>query len=163
MDFAFSDEQEQLRAAARDYLADRYPAARVVSLADSEAGWDPSGWRELADLGWLDPDLGLLEHAVLAEETGNALLPAPWWSSIGLAWPLLDEELRKSISAGESIAMICVEDKARYAQQVGSTRLSPPLRNPHPPSLFCSAASRARQSAAHMLLIERAPPISSSA
>jgi alkylation response protein AidB-like acyl-CoA dehydrogenase len=106
MDFAFSDEQEQLRAAARDYLADRYPAARVVSLADSKAGWDPSSWRELADLGWLDPDLGLLEHAVLAEETGNALLPAPWWCSIGLAWPLLDEELRKAISAGERSATL---------------------------------------------------------
>jgi len=106
MDFAFSEEQEQLRAAARDYLTDRYPAARIVSLADSDAGWDPSSWRELADLGWLDPDLGMLEHAVLAEETGNTLLPAPWWAGIGLAWPLLDDELRKAISAGERSATV---------------------------------------------------------
>jgi alkylation response protein AidB-like acyl-CoA dehydrogenase len=106
MDFAFSEEQEQLRAAARDYLADRYPPERVVSLADSDAGWDPSSWRELAELGWLDPDLGLLEHAVLAEETGNALLPAPWWASIGLAWPLLDDELRQALSAGERSATV---------------------------------------------------------
>ena len=28
----------------------------------------PASWKELAELGWLDPDLGLLEHAVLAEE-----------------------------------------------------------------------------------------------
>ena len=48
----------------------------------------------------------MLEHAVLAEETGNALLPAPWWSSIGLAWPLLDEELRKAVSAGERSATV---------------------------------------------------------
>jgi alkylation response protein AidB-like acyl-CoA dehydrogenase len=99
MDFAFSEEQELLRAAARDYLADRYPADRVVTLADD--GWDRTAWRELADLGWLDPELGLLEHAVLAEETGNALLPAPWWSTMGLAWPLLDDELRAGVSAGE--------------------------------------------------------------
>jgi alkylation response protein AidB-like acyl-CoA dehydrogenase len=106
MDFAFSDEQEQLRAAARDYLADRFPAERVVALADSDAGWDPATWKELADLGWLDPELGLLEHAVLAEETGTALLPAPWWSSIGLAWPLLDAELQAAVSAGERSATV---------------------------------------------------------
>jgi alkylation response protein AidB-like acyl-CoA dehydrogenase len=106
MDFAFSAEQEQLRAAARDYLADRYPSDRVVALAGSETGWDPSSWRELADLGWLDPDLGMLEHAVLAEETGNALLPAPWWASVGLAWPLLDDKLRAGVSAGERSATV---------------------------------------------------------
>jgi alkylation response protein AidB-like acyl-CoA dehydrogenase len=106
MDFAFSDEQEQLRTAARDYLADRYPAERVVSLADSDAGWDPASWRELGELGWLDPDLGMLEHAVLAEETGIALLPAPWWASVGLAWPLLDDELRTALSAGERSATV---------------------------------------------------------
>lgn len=112
MDFAFSEEQEQLRAAARDYLADRYPAERIVALADSDAGWDPSSWRELADLGWLDPDLGLLEHAVLAEETGTALLPAPWWASVGLAWPLLDDELRTAISAGERSATVAWAETA---------------------------------------------------
>jgi alkylation response protein AidB-like acyl-CoA dehydrogenase len=101
MDFAFSEEQELLRAAARDFLADRYPADKVVALADSDAGWDAATWKELADLGWLDPDLGMLEHAVLAEETGNALLPAPWWSTIGLSGALLDAELRDGVSAGE--------------------------------------------------------------
>jgi alkylation response protein AidB-like acyl-CoA dehydrogenase len=106
MDFAFSEEQELLRAAAREYLADRYPDDRMVALADSEAGWDPSAWKELADLGWLDADLGLLEHAVLAEETGAALLPAPWWSTIGLAWPLLDSPLREAVSAGERRATV---------------------------------------------------------
>ena len=89
MDFAFSDEQEALRASARDYLADRFPLDRVVSLADSDAGWDPATWKELAGLGWLDEELGVLEHAVLAEETGFGLLPAPLFATIGLAWPLL--------------------------------------------------------------------------
>ena len=105
MDFAFSPEQEALRAAARDYLADRFPLERVVSLADG-AGWDPASWRELADLGWLDQDLGVLEHAVLAEETGYGLLPAPLFSSLALAWPLLDEELKAGIAAGERSATV---------------------------------------------------------
>jgi len=84
VDFAFSEEQEMLRSAARDWLADRYPIDRVVALADGD-GWDPGVWQELTELGWLDPDLGLLEHAVLAEESGYALLPAPWFSSVALA------------------------------------------------------------------------------
>ncbi|MDQ1699500.1 MAG: hypothetical protein QOG34_1363, partial [Frankiaceae bacterium] len=74
---------------------------RVVALAESDAGWDPSSWRELADMGWLDPSLGLLEHAVIAEESAYALLPAPWFSTVALAWPLLDDELRTAVSTGE--------------------------------------------------------------
>src|SRR4051794_7280140 len=110
MDFAFSEEQELLRASARDYLRDRFPVERVVALADSDAGWDPATWKELADLGWLDPSLGLLEHAVIAEETGTALLPAPWFSTVGLAWPLLDDELRDGVAAGERSATVARGD-----------------------------------------------------
>src|SRR4051812_6302044 len=106
MDFAFSEEQEALRASARDYLADRFPLDRVVSLADSDAGWDPATWKELADLGWLDAELGVLEHAVLAEESGYGLLPAPLFSTLGLAWPLLDEQLRSAIATGERSATL---------------------------------------------------------
>jgi alkylation response protein AidB-like acyl-CoA dehydrogenase len=85
VDFAFSEEQEMLRAAAREWLADRYPADRVATLADGDEGWDPGVWKELTELGWLDPELDLLEQAVLAEEAGYALLPAPWFSSVALA------------------------------------------------------------------------------
>jgi alkylation response protein AidB-like acyl-CoA dehydrogenase len=101
MDFAFSSEQEQLRASVRDYLRDRYGDERVVALAESDTGWDPSSWRELADMGWLDPSLELLEHAVIAEESAYALLPAPWFATVALAWPLLDDELRDAVAAGE--------------------------------------------------------------
>jgi alkylation response protein AidB-like acyl-CoA dehydrogenase len=101
VDFAFSEEQELLRASARDYLRDRCTPERVVSWAESDAGWDPTTWKELADMGWLDPSLGLLEHAVIAEEAGAALLPAPWFSTVALAWPVLDDELRDAVAAGE--------------------------------------------------------------
>jgi alkylation response protein AidB-like acyl-CoA dehydrogenase len=101
MDFAFSEEQELLRGSARDYLRDRFSPERVVSLAESEAGWDPATWKEMADMGWLDPSLGLLEHAVIAEESAYALLPAPWFSTVALAWPLLDDALREAVAAGE--------------------------------------------------------------
>lgn len=89
MDFAFSEEQEMLRSAARSWLKAYYPADRPASLADSEQGWDPRSWRELESLGWLDPDLGMLEYAVLAEEAGYALYPGPWWSTVAMAGPIL--------------------------------------------------------------------------
>ncbi len=92
MDFAFSDEQEMLRKAARQWLADRYPVDRVAALADSDAGWDPAVWPELTELGWLDPELSLLELAVLAEEAGYALLPAPWLCTVGLALPAYGDQ-----------------------------------------------------------------------
>jgi acyl-CoA dehydrogenase len=87
VDFAFSAEQELLRGAAREWLADTGDAARVAELADSEAGWDPASWGQLGRLGWLDDELGMLELAVLAEETGYALYPGPWWSTVALAAP----------------------------------------------------------------------------
>ncbi len=89
MDFAFSEEQEMLRAAAGSWLSDRFPIDRVVQLADGEPGWDPASWAQLVSLGWLDRDLGLLEQAVLAEQTGYALYPGPWWSTVALAGPVL--------------------------------------------------------------------------
>jgi alkylation response protein AidB-like acyl-CoA dehydrogenase len=106
MDFAFSEEQELLRASARDYLADRWPLTRVVETADAEPRFDATAWKELADLGWLDPSLGMLEHAVLAEETGYGLLPAPWFSSVALALPVLDDELRDTVANGERAATL---------------------------------------------------------
>ncbi len=87
MDFAFTEEQLDLKAAARRYLNDRYPLSRIAELADG-AGPDTSRWSELDRLGWLDPDLGLVELALLAEESGRVLHPVPWWSTIGLALPV---------------------------------------------------------------------------
>jgi alkylation response protein AidB-like acyl-CoA dehydrogenase len=100
MDFAFSNEQEQLRASARAYLADHWPVERVLEVADAPATFDRVAWGELAALGWLDPELGVLEYAVLAEESAYALLAAPWWATVALAGPLLDAELRQAVAAG---------------------------------------------------------------
>src|SRR3954463_1697665 len=87
MDFAFSWGRQLVSEAALDYLPGRCPGERVVELVDGDDGWDPKSWDELARMGWLDRDLGVLEHAVLAEETGRALYPGPLWSTIALARP----------------------------------------------------------------------------
>ncbi len=87
MEFGFTDQQEQLRDVAREFLADRYPVHRVAALADSPAGYAEDGWAPIVAMGWLDPELTLVERALLAEESGYALHPVPWWTSLSLAVP----------------------------------------------------------------------------
>jgi alkylation response protein AidB-like acyl-CoA dehydrogenase len=108
--FAFTADQEALRNEARRYLEERFPAERVAELADSEAGWDPASWAELAELGWLGVSvaeeeggagLGFLEEAVLLEELGRALYPGPYFSTVALALPALPPEERARVAAGE--------------------------------------------------------------
>jgi alkylation response protein AidB-like acyl-CoA dehydrogenase len=79
MDFALSDEQVELRQAARAWLADRYPLDR-----DWDAPQDDR-WSELAELGWLDVEeagLGFVEEALLLEETGYVLYPGPYLAHV---------------------------------------------------------------------------------
>jgi alkylation response protein AidB-like acyl-CoA dehydrogenase len=111
VDFSFTDEQDQLRREARAFLADRSPFERVAELADSEEGWDPASWKELAELGWIGVSaaeeaggagLGFLEEAVLFEELGRALYPGPYFSTVALALPELPSDLARSAISGET-------------------------------------------------------------
>ena len=94
MDFTLSEEQELLRKSAAEFLAKRAPIERSIPLIDGggAAGWDPDIWREIAALGWLDDELDLLDQAVLVEECGAVLLPAPLFSTF-VAMPAGAESL----------------------------------------------------------------------
>ena len=52
MDFAFSEEQEQLRKEARAFLAKESPTSRVRKLMDTEDAFDEGLWKKLVDNGW---------------------------------------------------------------------------------------------------------------
>jgi alkylation response protein AidB-like acyl-CoA dehydrogenase len=72
--FSLSEEQIELRDAARAWLAGRFPLDRDWEEQDDR-------WDELAELGWLDvadAGLGFVEEALLVEETGYALYPGPF-------------------------------------------------------------------------------------
>lgn len=102
MDFAYSEEQQALRAAAKEFLAERAPLTAVARLADSDPGWQPASWDSLVQLGWLDGELSPVEHAVLLEEAGYALLQAPYFSTVALAWPANDGRARLTLAAAEA-------------------------------------------------------------
>jgi alkylation response protein AidB-like acyl-CoA dehydrogenase len=104
MDFSFTDEQQELKRSAREWLDKRYPLERDWEEKQDDA------WRELAELGWLGvsiPEeeggagLGFLEEAILFEELGYALYPGPYLATIGLALPWLGAEERTRVAAGE--------------------------------------------------------------
>lgn len=83
MDLALTQTQRQLADTARRYLSDNYPAERVAAIAKGD-GLDAAAWPELVRQGWLDPDLGMVELALLAQESGYALHPTPWWTTVAL-------------------------------------------------------------------------------
>ncbi|HET6289903.1 MAG TPA: acyl-CoA dehydrogenase family protein [Amycolatopsis sp.] len=87
MDFALTEDQTGLKAAARTYLEDIYGLDRIAALAD-DGEQDLAAWPELVRQGWLDADLGLAEFVLLAEEGGRALHPVPWFATAGLALPV---------------------------------------------------------------------------
>ena len=94
MNFAFNEEQEELRAMARDFLADHSSSEQVRSAMASEQGYDTEVWKRIGtELGWpavLVPEeyggLGLtwVELVALLETTGEALLCAPFFSTVCL-------------------------------------------------------------------------------
>jgi alkylation response protein AidB-like acyl-CoA dehydrogenase len=136
MDFAFSEEQEMLRASAREFLGARYPVERVAELADGEPGWDPASWRQLADLGWIGLSVpaerggaggSLVDEAVLFEEAGRALYPGPWFATVGLALPALEAADPESGSGSGVLAVVLDGERSAtlaFAEEGGPLRLA---------------------------------------
>ena len=99
MDFAFSEEQEMLRRSAREFLAKECSSKVVRKLMESPSAYDPALWKKIAALGWTA--LGIpeqyggvgtfLDLVVVLEEAGRALLPGPFFATMGLAVPVLIE------------------------------------------------------------------------
>jgi alkylation response protein AidB-like acyl-CoA dehydrogenase len=133
MNFAFSDEQEELRAAVRRFLAEKSPETEVRRLMDTTEGYDPAVWSQMADqLGLqsltIPEEFGgsgftYVELLVVLEEMGSALLCAPFFSSVALAANALltsgDDEAKKSflpgIASGETIATLAItEDNGKW-------------------------------------------------
>jgi alkylation response protein AidB-like acyl-CoA dehydrogenase len=126
MDFAFSDEQEQLRAVVRKYLADKSPEAEVRRLMETADGYDDVVWKDMAQQlglqGIAIPERyggsgsGFLELSVILEEMGRALACSPYFSTVVLAAQALlladDEDAREAylpgIASGDLVATVAV-------------------------------------------------------
>ncbi len=124
MDFAFSEEQEQLRDAVRKFLEAKSPESEVRRLMETAEGYDSAVWQQMAtELGlqslaipeeYGGQGFSFVELGMVLEEMGRALLCAPFFSSVVLAantiLELGTEEQKASllpgIASGESIATV---------------------------------------------------------
>ncbi|KWX57527.1 acyl-CoA dehydrogenase family protein [Mycobacterium sp. NAZ190054] len=118
-------ERAELRTAVGELLADKCTEDDVRRVMDSDEGFDRELWGRLADQGVLgmlvEPDLGglgfgALELETVAEETGAALLPAPFISSAVLTVALIDaagaaedrQRLLPSLADGSAIGTVAL-------------------------------------------------------
>ena len=143
MDIGLSEEQEILKASARDFLARECPKKLVKELDESDKGYSPELWRKMAELGWMglvfpeeyDGSGGAFRDlVVLLEEMGYNILPGPFFSTIVLGGlPILkagSEEQKKKflsrIARGELIlTMALTEPTASYDASAIAVKASP--------------------------------------
>jgi len=135
MDLSFSEEQEMLRTMVHDFLTDRCPKKLVEQLENSDIGYSPEIWKEMAGLGWIGlafPEkyggagMSFLDLAILLEEMGRACLPSPYFSTVILGGlPILNigneaqkQEYLPKIARGELIFTLALtEPAAKYSPE----------------------------------------------
>ncbi len=139
MNFAFSEEQEELRRAVRRFMEDKSPEAEVRRLMDTTDGYDLAVWKQMAEqLGLqgltIPEEFGgsgytYVELIVVLEEMGRALLCAPYFSSVALAANLLlvsgDDSAKKDylpgIASGTTIATVALAEASGRWDEDGVT------------------------------------------
>ncbi|UVJ44628.1 acyl-CoA/acyl-ACP dehydrogenase [Pseudomonas sp. LS1212] len=99
MEFAFSDEQEMIRASAEGFLADVSDCAAVRAAMATERGYDSDLWQRLcSEMYWPAihiPEafgglgLGFVELTILLEQMGRRLLCSPFFATACMATPAL--------------------------------------------------------------------------
>jgi alkylation response protein AidB-like acyl-CoA dehydrogenase len=133
VNFAFSEEQEELRRTVRAFLEDKSPSAEVRRLMETEEGYDPAVWEQMGSQlglqGLAIPEeyggsgYSYVELIVVLEEMGRALLAAPYFSTVALAANAIlhsgddaaKKELLGGIASGETIATLALtEDSGRW-------------------------------------------------
>ncbi|MFJ7071322.1 acyl-CoA dehydrogenase family protein [Streptomyces sp. NPDC098781] len=122
-DLLYSEEEEALRAAVRDLLADHCDAPGVIARTESDTPHDRAAWKALAEgmglAGLLVPeDQGgqgatHREVAVVLEELGRAVAPLPYLTSAVVATEALlgcerDEGLLAELASGRRIGALAV-------------------------------------------------------
>ncbi|MFE5818928.1 acyl-CoA dehydrogenase family protein [Streptomyces sp. NPDC056479] len=122
-DLLYSEEEEALRAAVRDLLADHCDAPGVIARTESDAPHDLAAWKALADgmglAGLLVPEAqggqGAThrEVAVVLEELGRAVAPVPYLTSAVVATEALlgcetDGGLLAELASGRKIGALAV-------------------------------------------------------
>jgi alkylation response protein AidB-like acyl-CoA dehydrogenase len=132
MDFDLSEDQLALRDGARELLDGLAPPTRVRTVVDAGGGIDHGLWKAMVEQGWTAvevPDdrgglgLGTVEVAVLLEEIGRHVAPAPFASTLlalgALARAGRDDWVER-LAGGEAIGCVAWSRPGRGDLRVSS-------------------------------------------
>jgi len=139
MNFAFSEEQEELRRTVRQFLEAKSPETEVRRLMETPEGYDPSVWKqmgqELGLQGLAIPEayggqgFSFIELGIVLEEMGRVLLCAPYFASAVLAANAIlnvgtedqKKELLPGIATGDTIATLAFTEPSGKWDAAGIT------------------------------------------
>ena len=139
MNFAFTEEQEELRKTVRAFLEAKSPESAVREQMETDSGFDAAVWKQMGEQMGLQglhipEELGgsgysYVELGIVLEEMGRALLCAPFFSSVVLAANTLlhsgDDAAQKSylpgIASGETIATLAYTEPSGKWDETGIT------------------------------------------
>jgi alkylation response protein AidB-like acyl-CoA dehydrogenase len=142
MDFAFTEEHEELRRTVRKFLEDKSDEQAVRRLMQTDEGYDPAVWKTLASElglpGLIVPEefggagLGFVEMGIVLEEMGRMLFCAPYLSNAVLAASALVHgagdaaraELLPAIAAGEKRATLAWVEEGSWEADAVAMRAS---------------------------------------
>ena len=96
MKLVLTEDQEMIASTAIEFMNEKSQVSRFRALRDGgdEAGFSPSLWKEMAELGWVGmifpeahggADMGLADLLTVLEAAGRNLAPEPFLSNVLLA------------------------------------------------------------------------------
>lgn len=130
LNFAFTDEQNELRRTVRSFLEARAGEPQIRRHMELPLGYDPALWVQLSDelglTGLAIPEefgghgFTFVELGIVVEEMGRALLPSPYFASIVLGANLMvhcdDDAARQrylpGIASGTTVATLAVTEES---------------------------------------------------
>jgi alkylation response protein AidB-like acyl-CoA dehydrogenase len=149
MNFAFTEEQDELRRTVRSFLEAKSPETAVREQMETEAGYDPAVWAQMGEQMGLQglhlPEqyggsgYGFVELGIVLEEMGRALLCAPYFSTVVLAANALllsDDEAAQAehlpgIAAGTTVATVAFTEPSGKWDESGITLEAAPTADGH--------------------------------
>jgi alkylation response protein AidB-like acyl-CoA dehydrogenase len=141
MDLEFTEEQNILKSAARNFLKNTCPPSLMKAMRDDPKGFPPTLWSQMAELGWLGVMIpeeydgiggDFLDWTIILESMGEVCCPEPYFSTVlgGLAILEAGSEDQKKqflpdLTQGKlTLALAVSEPEAWYDFSCVSTRAS---------------------------------------
>ncbi len=139
MNFAFTDEQEELRKTVRSFLENKSSEEAVREQMETEKGYDDAVWSQMGEQMGLQglsipaefggSGYGFVELGIVLEEMGRALLCAPFFSTAVLAANTLLQsgdaaakaKYLPGIASGETVATLAFTEPSGKWDESGIT------------------------------------------